>query len=418
MLSCLSSNPMVRGLAALYASTFFSGAWAMIIPTIPVLSQQFEVSAGAVAQIVTAFAIGKFVGTAIGGMILDRMGTRVALVGGPLGAGIASLSAAAAPWLSLILLFALIMGVADSLWATAREISGIDLARRDQRGRVISSLHGTYSIGAAIGPFLGGWLTDLFSFRAAFVGYAVASAVSVFLGFASPDMPLAPVSQKSPRLANGWGLAAAQQRLRGLVALFNEIHPELRSTYLALCLATLASQSQRIIVQSMLPLYAGAYLHLSSTEIGMLFTISGVIIFAMIIPAGFVMDRVGRKWCTVPSTGVPALVFVLIPMTSNFTQLAVLVAFAGLAQGLALGSVATSTYDVLPAHVRGRLQAARRTVAELGSGLAPLFGGYLANTFNPGVPFLVYAPFLVVSATLLAVLGKETLESDPRDSIA
>ena len=48
MLSCLSSNPMVRGLAALYASTFFSGAWAMIIPTIPVLSQQFEVSAGAV----------------------------------------------------------------------------------------------------------------------------------------------------------------------------------------------------------------------------------------------------------------------------------------------------------------------------------------------------------------------------------
>jgi predicted MFS family arabinose efflux permease len=85
MLSCLSSNPMVRGLAALYASTFFSGAWAMIIPTIPVLSQQFEVSAGAAAQIVTAFAIGKFVGTAIGGMILDRMGTRVALVGGPLG---------------------------------------------------------------------------------------------------------------------------------------------------------------------------------------------------------------------------------------------------------------------------------------------------------------------------------------------
>jgi len=98
---------MVRGLAALYASTFFSGAWAMIIPTIPVLRQQFEVSAGAAAQIVTAFAIGKFVGTAIGGMILDRMGTRVALVGGPLGAGIASLSAAAAPWLSLILLFAL-----------------------------------------------------------------------------------------------------------------------------------------------------------------------------------------------------------------------------------------------------------------------------------------------------------------------
>jgi sugar phosphate permease len=107
----------------------------------------------------------------------------------------------------------------------------------------------------------------------------------------------------------------------------------------------------------------------------------------------------------VPSTGIAALVFVLIPMTGNFTQLAVLVGLAGLSQGLSLGSIATSTYDVVPAHGRGRLQAVRRTVAELGSG-----PGYLANSFNPGLLFLVYAPLLVVSAILLAVVGKETLE--------
>jgi hypothetical protein len=52
----------------------------------------------------------------------------------------------------------------------------------------------------------------------------------------------------------------------------------------------------------------------------------------------------------------------------------------------------------------------RRTIAELGSGVAPLIGGYLANRFNPGVPFLVYAPLLLISATWLAVVGKETLE--------
>jgi MFS family permease len=74
-----------------------------------------------------------------------------------------------------------------------------------------------------------------------------------------------------------------------------------------------------------------------------------------------------------------------------------------------LGSLATSTYDVVPAHARGRLQALRRTIAELGSGVAPLIGGYLANAFHPGVPFLVYAPLLALSATLLAVVGKETL---------
>jgi MFS family permease len=374
------------------------------------LAREFGVSAGGAAQIVTAFAIGKFVGTVIAGIVLDRMGTRIALVGGPLVASVAALGAAWVPWFIAILALALVMGAADSLWATAREIAGIDLAQRHQRGRVISSLHGTHNIGTAMGPFLGGWLTDVFSFKAAFVAYAIATALSVFLGLAGPDFPVARPKKKVADPLAGWSLAALKRRVLRLGDLFKEIHPDLRATYLALCLATLSSQSQRIIVQSMLPLYAGAYLQLSPTQIGMLFTISGVIVITMIIPAGFIMDRVGRKWCTVPSTGIPALVFVLIPLTSSFMQLAFLVAVAGLAQGLSLGSVATSTYDVVPAHVRGRLQAVRRTVAELGSSLAPLFGGYLANTFNPGVPFLFYAPLLAVSATLLAVAGKETLE--------
>ena len=199
-------------------------------------------------------------------------------------------------------------------------------------------------------------------------------------------------------------------RLRGIRNLYREIQSDLRPTYCALVFATLANQSQRVIVQSMLPLYAAYYMQLSPTQVGMLFTISGVIVFVMIVPAGFLMDRVGRKWCTVPSTGIPALVFLLIPATESFLHLAILTGIAGVAQGLSLGSLATSTYDVVPAHVRGRLQALRRTIAELGSGVAPLIGGSMANAFNPGAPFLLYAPLLVLSATLLAVFGKETLE--------
>jgi MFS family permease len=129
----------------------------------------------------------------------------------------------------------------------------------------------------------------------------------------------------------------------------------------------------------------------------------------MILPAGFLMDRVGRKWCTVPSTAIPGLVFLLIPLTDSFAQLAILLGITGVAQGLSLGSLATSTYDVVPAHARGRLQALRRTIAELGSGVAPLIGGYVANAYNPGVPFLVYATLLMVSALILALVGEETL---------
>ena len=406
----LRTSSTARGLAALYAGTFLSGAWAVIIPTIPVLAREFDVSAGGAAQIITAFAIGKFFGTIIAGVLLDRMGTRVALVGGPLLASTTALAAAAAPWLWLLLLLALVMGAGDSLWASAREVAGIDLAQRNQRGRVISGLHGVYGIGAAVAPYLGGWLTELFNFRAAFVGYAVVTAIAVFFGFLSPDSPVLPHPVKDADGPSGWGLSACAHRLRSLAKLYREIQPDLRPTYCAIVFATMINQSQRVIVQSMLPLYAGMFLHLTPSEVGMLFSISGVIIFIMIIPAGFLMDRVGRKWCTVPSTAIPALVFLLIPLTTNFSQLAVLTGIAGLAQGLSLGSLATSTYDVVPAHVRARLQALRRTIAESGSSVAPLIGGYLANVYNPGAPFWLYAPLLLLSASLLALVGKETLQ--------
>jgi MFS family permease len=409
-MTSIFANPTVRGLSALYAGTFFSGAWAMVLPTIPVLARHFDVSAGGAAQIVTAFAAGKFAGTIVAGILLDRMGTRVALVGGPLVASAAALSVVLAPWFFVILCLALIMGAADSLWSIAREVAGIDLAHRSHRGRVISGLHGVHTIGAAFSPFAGGWLAESYGFQAAFVGYAMATALSVPLGLIGPDSMPQGDAEKPKDGPRGWSLAAIGQRLRLIKNLYREIDPALRPTYCAITFATLVNQSQRILVQSMLPLYAAYYLHLAPTQIGMLFTVSGIIVFAMILPAGYLMDRVGRKWCTVPSTAIPGLVFLLIPVTSSFTQLAILLGITGLAQGLSLGSLATSTYDVVPAHARGRLQALRRTIAELGSGIAPLIGGYLANAFNPALPFLVYAPLLILSATLLAVVGKETLQ--------
>ena len=114
------------------------------------------------------------------------------------------------------------------------------------------------------------------------------------------------------------------------------------------------------------------------------------------------------SWVRVPSTGLPALAFLLIPFADSFTELAVLVSLTGICNGLSLGSMSVSTFDVVPAGARGRLQAARRMIAEMGGALAPVVGGYLANRFYPGVPFFVYVPILLAAALFLALVGKET----------
>ena len=408
MLLPFTFNARARGLITLYTSALLAGMWSMMVPAVPVMATAFAVSPGTAAQTITALALGRFAGMPLSGAVLDRLGTRAALTAGPALACSAALLAGITPWFSLILALLFLIGVGESIWVIAREVAGIDLTRQDQRGRVLSGFHGINNLGLALGPLFGGLLTEAVGFRAVFFGYAACAVTSVFLGLAVGAAPTPPPAP-SARVAD-WGFAALGRRLRGLKDLFEQISPDLRTTYIVLVLATFTSFMHRVTTQSMLPLLATAQMGLSPKEIGMLFTISGFSVFAMILPAGFVIDKVGRKWATVPSTGIPAVAFLLIPFANNFFQLAVLISFLGIANGLSLGSLATSTYDVVPPSARGRLQAARRTLAEIGGVAAPLLGGYLADRFNPGVPFLAYAPLLVLSAILLGLLARETLQ--------
>lgn len=402
-------SPTVRGLATLYASTAFAGMWAMIVPIVPVLATAFQITPGTAAQTVTALAFGRFVGMPIGGVVLDRLGTRAALIAGPAMACTAGLFAAAMPWFTMILLMVFIVGVADSIWVIGREVAGVDLVRPDQRGRVLSGFHGIHYMGLAFGPLIGGVLTESISFKAVFVAYAACAGCSIILGSWVKNSRQTESSANQSSAVEGWGFESLKQRLRGARELFYQIDPDLRPTYVVLVFATLTSFAHRVTTQSMVPLFASATLGMTPKEVGLIFTISGLSVFFMILPAGFVIDKVGRKWATVPSTGIPALAFLLIPFSGSFLQLAVLLSFLGIANGLSLGSLATSTYDVVPPSARGRLQAARRTIAEVGGVAAPLVGGFLADSFNPGVPFLAYAPLLVLSAALLALVGRETL---------
>ena len=404
----LKLSPLARGLTTLYASALLAGMWSMIVPAIPVLAKSFGISPGTAAQIITALALGRFAGMPLSGTVLDRLGTRAALTSGPAIACGAALVAGITPWFSVILVLVFLIGIGESIWVIAREVAGIDLARQDQRGRVLSGFHGINNLGLAIGPLIGGLLTESVGFRAVFFGYAACAVASVLLGALVTDSHAHALEQTA--IQWDWSFAALRRRLRGLKELFEQIDPDLRATYVVLTFATMTSFVHRVTTQSMLPLLASAELGLSPKDIGLLFTISGFSVFAMILPAGYVIDKVGRKWATVPSTGIPAIAFLLIPFAQNFSQLAVLISFLGIANGLSLGSLATSTFDVVPASARGRLQAARRTIAEVGGVGAPLVGGVLADQFNPGVPFLAYAPLLVLSALLLALVARETLQ--------
>ena len=404
-----------RGLGTLYgASLLASFGHGMTIPTIPLMVEYFDVSLFWGAQLITAYAVGALLGTPPAGIIADKLGVRITLIIGPLLIVGAALAVVLAPWFWLVLLAMVFAGAGNSTFMIGREIAGVDMVNPDQRGRMMSGFMGTYSAGMALGPALGGVLADTIDFRAVFLGFMIAGVVVLVLGFLAPVKDRAesaePLrSSAGPRLPI-WSL----QRINAIPGLVREIEPGLRATYGTLVFATFTMMLYRMVLQSMLPLYVVIYRGFSATDLGFLMSMQGIFVIAMIIPAGLVTDKLGRKWATVPSTGIPAISFIALPFATEYWEFAGILMLLGLASGLSLGSVATSTYDVIPAHVRGRLQALRRTTAEAGSVAGPLTGGPIAALINPGAPFLFAAPLLVIAALLLAFVAKETLVRAPR----
>ena len=394
---------VVRGLIVLYSTTIFLGlGHGMIMPIIPMIAGHFEITGGIAAQIVTAFALGRFVGQPIGGVLIDRFGTRIAITVGPLIIGLSVLVASISPFFWPLLIALFIAGIADSSWMLGREVAGVDLVKATQRGRLMSGFMGFHAVGMGLGGLAGGVLADAYGFRSVFALYTFLSLLVFIVGYFAPN------SKPHNREINTEELGLNGNFINRIKGLFFQIDPALRSTYLVLVFATASMMLYRMSFQSMVPLYADE-IGMSASRIGFLFFLMTFGSLIMIIPAGFIVDKVGRKWATVPSTMLPGLAFLVIPFLGSFNPLIVIAVAMGFANGLSLGSVATSTYDVVPDSARARLQAARRTFSEVGAITGPLLGGVLAVNYGAGITFFVYAPVLLIAAALLMFVAKETL---------
>ena len=407
-------SPVVRGLTMLYLTTILLGfAHGMLPPIIPVLSSEFEISGGFAAQVVTAFTMGRLIGQPVGGTLIDKLGTKPAVIGGPVVIGLSVSIGMVTPWFWPLLIGLFIAGAADSVWMLGREVAGVDLVRPNQRGRLMSGFMGFHGVGMGLGAWLGGTVGEEMGTAVVFTIY---TGIAAFVFLISVLIPSADRPAAAPAAASV-APPAEGSRMDRVRSLYLQIDPRLRATYLVLVFATASMMLYRMAYQAILPLRMDE-IGLDPSDIGTLFLVVSFGSLVMIVPAGFVVDKIGRKWATVPSTAIPGIAFLLIPLTGDFGPLIAIAVLMGFANGLSLGSVATSTYDVAPDAVRARLQAARRTVAEVGAITGPLLGGFLAVQFGAGVAFFVYAPVLLIAGALLMFVARETLVKRPTTAAA
>jgi MFS family permease len=184
-------------------------------------------------------------------------------------------------------------------------------------------------------------------------------------------------------------------------------HTLKRSTLLALCACVLVAQSMVAAINLLIPQLGSSSLHPSSTEI--LWTVDAyVIVFAsLLIPAGAVGDRYGRKGALLAGLGL----FAAGAATSALAQNpALLVAGRGVSgAGAALITPATMSILLRLAGPGGRARAMASWTLALGLGgmLGNLGGGLVGQ-------FLTWRALFALMVPLAALLAVAVARTTPR----
>jgi MFS transporter, DHA1 family, multidrug resistance protein len=391
----LHFSETTRTLIGLYVPAMvMSLGQGMVVPTIPALAATFEVSAGLAAQLVTAGMLGRVLSLIPTGQLLDRVGRRPLLIAGPAIIAASSALSAVAPAFPILLLAQFLAGMGLNSWLVAREVAVVDVVRPDQRGRMIAGFHGMSSVGIAVGPVLGGLITDNVGFRAVFWAYALISLFTLVMSLGIKETAQ---------------LRKTEKRSWFDIGKLSDIEPYFRKTYIVVVINTFVAFMRGSLIQSLIPLYIGLQLGLSSTEIGAWFGIYGLVNVLMIAPTGILSDARGRKAVVMPSAYLAVIVFSVFPLATGSPWLSILAVLAGISSGLALGTMATYTYDIVPAESRARMQALRRLLGDMGSVVGPMLGGAISDFSSPSVAFWAFVPLQLLAGLLITFMARESL---------
>ncbi|MEV0900498.1 MFS transporter [Actinoplanes sp. NPDC049802] len=389
-----------RTLSVVMASQVFSGAGLAAGVTVGALLAEQMLGAGALAGLSAAVYTG---GSAIAALAVGRMsqrhGRRTGLAAGYAagtlgGAGV--VAAAALDSVVLLLISLLVYGAGTATNLQAR-YAGADLSPPHRRGRAISSVLVTTTVGAIIGPNLvaaTGRAAESFGlpalagpFALAAVAYAIAGVILFLLLRPDPllisqavrtgAMPTA-TAEAAPRSAGGLTAGAATMILTQLVM---------------------------VAVMTMTPVHMRDHGHdLAATGL-----VISLHIAAMYLPSlvtGILVDRVGRTPVAVAS-GVTLLAAGVVAATApddSVPLLGLALSLLGLGWNLGLVAGTAMITDAVPAARRARVQGNVDlciALAGAGGGLASSLvmsaTSYATLSITGGLLALATIPFVVVA---------------------
>jgi MFS family permease len=372
-----------------------------LLPILPLYIRSLGASLTVTGVIMAMMAIGVLIGNFPTVSIIARVGKKRAMMLALVAEAALGLAASAAqrPWLLAPILLGL--GIVHTLFFVARLAYFRELVPVEKRGRALSLLGGEARMGSSIGPVIGGLMADRLGVPSVFILFALVSslvAVLVWIFVPKQETPVAlPVGERV-------------FPVRAIIAIIADY----RRVFLTAGFAVLALKFVREGRKVIFPLW-GDYIGMSASQIGVLFSISYIGELVLFYPAGWIMDRWGRK-----KTGVPCLIlfaagFFLLPLALT-PQLFLLVAiFVAVGNGLGSGINMTLSTDFAPQDRIVEFLVAWRVLTDTGGAVSPIVIGVVASMAGLAWSSPVIGGAAVIGALIMAWAVGEPLASGSAD---
>jgi EmrB/QacA subfamily drug resistance transporter len=166
--------------------TFIDGTVVNVV--LPVLQSELHASVGEAQWVVESYALTLAALILLGGSLGDRLGRRRVFAAGVLLFALSSVWCGLAPGMTQLILARGAQGVGAALLVPGSLALISASFAKERRGKAIGTWSGFTAIAAGLGPVLGGWLVETFSWRwVFFINIPLASAVLLILKWRIPE---------------------------------------------------------------------------------------------------------------------------------------------------------------------------------------------------------------------------------------
>jgi MFS family permease len=341
-------------------STFSSLLGAgIIVPLLPIYAESLGASGIWLGSIAAGFFASNVIVTPIFGRLSDHRGRKVFISIGLFFYAAASFGFLWASTVPQLVLVRFLQGIAGGMILPIAQAYIGDIAPAGEEGKWMGYFNAAMFTGFGVGPLMGGTLTEHFGMPTAFLTMGFLNllaflAVAIFLPEVSERKSTSGTSPSFRKMGQS-------NMIKGLFTF------------------RLSFALGRGAFATFLPIFAGIYLGLSPSLIGVLLAVNLLLMSLLQVYSGNIADRFNRKALIVNGSLINLVYLALIPLATNFWQLLAICILGGLGGAISLPAASALTVEEGRKFGMGSTIAVFTIAFGLGMTTGPLLAGMMAD---------------------------------------